>query len=110
LTFFKEGISQEELNELVEMDEDIKKAEEKIEYLSGDPKTVELYKVRESSLHDSINMINGAKEEGINIGEDKKAIKVAENLLEMGLTIEQIATASEISVERVREIKKKMMH
>jgi uncharacterized protein YjgD (DUF1641 family) len=52
LTFFKEGISQEELKELVEMDEDIKKAEEKIEYLSSDPKIIELYKVRERSLHD----------------------------------------------------------
>ena len=50
------------------MDVDIKKVEEKIEYLSSDPKTLALYKARERSLHDRANMINGAIEEGIEKG------------------------------------------
>ncbi|MCB2339607.1 Rpn family recombination-promoting nuclease/putative transposase [Clostridium estertheticum] len=40
------------------MDGDIRKAEEKIEYLSSDPKTLELYKSRERSLHERANMIS----------------------------------------------------
>ncbi|NTV78217.1 MAG: hypothetical protein HGA25_03505, partial [Clostridiales bacterium] len=58
-------------------------AEEKIEYLSSDPKTLALYKARESSLRERANMISSAQEEGINIGENRKAIKVAENFLRM---------------------------
>lgn len=56
----------------MDVDVDIKKAEEKIEYLSSDPKTLELYKERERSLHERANMINGAIEEG----EDRKAIEI----------------------------------
>jgi predicted transposase/invertase (TIGR01784 family) len=43
-------------------------------------------------------------------GERKKAIKIAKNLLKMGLDIEQVAKASELGVEEVEEIKKKMIH
>lgn len=49
-------------------------------------------------------MISSAKEEGAN----EKAIKVAENLLRMGLSIKQVAEAAEISLEKFEEIKKKI--
>ncbi|MBC8061849.1 MAG: Rpn family recombination-promoting nuclease/putative transposase, partial [Clostridiaceae bacterium] len=118
LSFFREDISKEELKELMDMDVDIKKAEEKIEYLSSDPQTLALYKARENSLHERANMISSAKDEGviegINIGIEKgateKAIKIAQNLLKMGLNNEQIATAAELPIEKVLEIKKNMFH
>jgi len=47
------------------MDVDIIKAEEKIEYLSSDPKTLEIYKARERSLHERANMISSTKEEEV---------------------------------------------
>lgn len=100
LTFFKEDISEEELKELMEMDEDIKKAEEKIEYLSSDPKTIELYKVRERSLHDRMNMINGAKEKG-------KA-EVAKNLLQIGMNILDVIKATGLKEEDIKRIKENM--
>jgi len=93
---FREDISKEELKELTDMDVDIKKAEEKIEYLSSDPETLALYKAREISLHERANMISSAQEE--------KAIRIAENFLKMGFTIEQVAEGSELSVEEVIEI------
>jgi predicted transposase YdaD len=89
----------------MDMDVDIKKAEEKIEYLSSDPNTLALYKAREKSLHERANMINGAIEEG----ENRKAIKVAENFLRMGLTIEQVAQGSELPIEKIIELKNKMI-
>ena len=95
------------------MDVDIRKAEEKIEYLSSDPKTLELYKGRERSLHERANMISSAKDEGINIGVEKgateNAIKVAENFLNMGFSVEQVAKGSELSIEKVIELKKKIV-
>lgn len=104
LSFFRDDISKEELKELMDMDSDIKKAEEKIEYLSSDPKALALYKARERSLHERENMISSAKEEGAN----EKAIKLAENFLKMGLTIEQVSSGSELSIEKVIEIKNRM--
>ncbi|MBU3127171.1 Rpn family recombination-promoting nuclease/putative transposase [Clostridium tagluense] len=108
LSFFREDISQKELKELTDMDVDIRKAEEKIEYLSSDPKTLELYKARERSLHERANMISSAKDEGINEGIEKGKIKVAENFLNMGLSVEQVAKGSELSIEKIIEIKKMM--
>jgi predicted transposase YdaD len=55
-------------------------------------------------------MINGAKEEGIEEGENRKAIKVAENFLRMGLTIEQVAQGSELPIEKIIELKNKMIN
>ncbi|MGH4049881.1 MAG: Rpn family recombination-promoting nuclease/putative transposase [Clostridium sp.] len=105
LSFFREDITEKELEELMDMDVDIKKAEEKIEYLSSDPKTLELYKARERSLHERANMISSAKGEGAT----ENAIKVAENFLNMGLSVEQVAKGSELPIEKVIELKRKLV-
>lgn len=94
------------------MDADIKKAEEKIKYLSSDPETLALYKARERSLHERANMISSAKEEGREEGREEganeKAIKLAKNFLKMGLTVKQVAEGSELPLEKVIELKKQM--
>ncbi|MGL5713002.1 MAG: hypothetical protein ACRCX2_08280, partial [Paraclostridium sp.] len=41
LMFLRNDISDSELEELMDMDNDIKKAEERLEYLSSDPQTME---------------------------------------------------------------------
>jgi predicted transposase/invertase (TIGR01784 family) len=109
LSFFREDISKEELKELMDMDADIKKAEEKIEYLSSDPKTLARYKARERSLHERANMISSAREEGINEGISQGInigkLTMVENLLKIGVAVEQIATAADLSIEKVVELK-----
>lgn len=64
LTFLEQELPDEVLKELMEMDAAIRKAEEKLEYLSSDPKMRALYRAREESLYERNSMINGAKEEG----------------------------------------------
>ena len=100
LSFFSEDISEKELEELMDMDVDIRKAEEKIEYLSSDPQTLELYKARERSLHERTNIISTAKDEGV--------IEVATNLLKLGVSIEIIIKATCLSEEKVIQIKKEL--
>ncbi|WP_298846807.1 PD-(D/E)XK nuclease family transposase [Clostridium sp.] len=100
LSFLSEDISDKELGELMDMDIDIKKAEEKIEYLSSDPKTLELYKARERSLHERANMISSAK--------DEKAIEDATNLLKLGVSIDILIKAIGISEEKIIQIKKEL--
>lgn len=45
-------------------------------------------------------------EKVVNIGEDQKALKVAENLIKLGIKEETVAKVVEISLEKVHEIKK----
>ena len=109
LTFFKEDISQEELKELIEMDEDIKKAEEKIEYLSNNPETLALYRAREKSLHDRVNMVNSAKSEGIAQGIaqgiTQGKVETAINLINMDIDISTIAKATGLSTDEINTLK-----
>lgn len=104
LTFLRADISEEELKELMEMDTDIKKAEEKIEYLGSDPKTIALYKARERSLHERANMINGAREDG----EHQKALSVARILLQEGLPIELILRSTGLDISIIEELQKEI--
>jgi predicted transposase/invertase (TIGR01784 family) len=105
LTFFEEDISEEELKELIEMDEDIKKAEEKIEYLSNDPYTLALYQAREKSLHDRANMVNSAKAEGLAEGLVVAKIQVANNLLKMGMDVPTIAKVTGLNETEIGALK-----
>lgn len=100
LKFFDKSLSQEELKELMEMDTAIKRAEAKLEHLSSDPKMLELYRAREDSLHERANMISSAKLEGKE--------EVVKNMLRMGLPEEHIAVATELSIEHIRDIQKKL--
>ncbi|MCT4594748.1 MAG: Rpn family recombination-promoting nuclease/putative transposase [Anaeromicrobium sp.] len=96
LTFLRDDISDETLKELVDMDKDIKKAEERLEHLSSDPKTLALYRAREKSLHERANMISSAREE--------EKIKIARSLLDV-LDMETIALKTGLSIEQVKRLK-----
>jgi predicted transposase/invertase (TIGR01784 family) len=110
--------SEEELKELSEMDQTIKQAEEKLEFLSSDAETIALYRAREATLHERANMINSAKEEGreegLAEGETKGILKgkleMAKNLLLMGLDMGAVAKAAELPVEKILELQKSLQH
>ena len=94
------------------MDKDIKKAEEKLEYLSSDPVTQELYFERERALHEKANLINtgirqGIKQ-GIKQGEKKKSIEIAKKGILKGLDNETIMDLTELSIEEIELIRKEM--
>jgi predicted transposase/invertase (TIGR01784 family) len=91
---------------LSQKNKDIKKAYDMLQVISKDEKARMAYEAREAEIHDQMTRIETAREEGAK----KKAIKIAQNLLKMGFVIEQVAKASELSVEEVEEIKKKMIH
>jgi hypothetical protein len=69
------------LNDFIFMDPAIKSVEERLEWLSSDPQTIALYRAREDSLHERVNMITSAeergREEGIKEGEVAGITKVA---------------------------------
>jgi predicted transposase/invertase (TIGR01784 family) len=63
--------------EITMMDNLIKKAEEKLTYLSLNDEMRRMYELREKYLRDSITQIEGAKEEGRKEGEKEKAKEIA---------------------------------
>ena len=90
------------------MDKDIKKAEEKLEYLSSDPVTQELYFERERALHEKANLINTGIKQGIKQGEKKKSIEIAKKGILKGLDNETIMDLTELSIEEIELIRKEM--
>jgi predicted transposase/invertase (TIGR01784 family) len=120
LKFLDKNTSEEELKELCEMDQVIKNAEAKLEYLSTDAKTIALYRAREAALHERANMIYSAKEEGreegrtegLVEGETKGILKgklaMAKNFLLMGMAAETVAKAAELPIEKIIEIQKSL--
>lgn len=105
---FIETKSKEVMEMLASKNEDINKAYNKLQVMSKDEKARMTYEAREAEIHDQKTRIKTAREEGINIGEDRKAVKVAQNLLKMGLSVEQVATAAELKIEQVEEIKRQI--
>ena len=108
MMFLRNDISQEELEVLINMDKDIKKAEEKLEYLSSDPVTQELYFERERALHEKANLINTGIKQGIKQGEKKKSIEIAKKGILKGLDNETIMDLTELSIEEIELIRKEM--
>ncbi|AIQ12609.1 hypothetical protein PDUR_12400 [Paenibacillus durus] len=87
----------------------LKKAMDTLEFLSQDTATRLEYEARLKYLRDEVSRMEGAKAEGIAlgeaVGERRKAIEIAKKLLGMGLEIEAIAEASGLSEAEVRSLK-----
>jgi predicted transposase/invertase (TIGR01784 family) len=87
---------------------EIREAKDELIRMSNDSEQREIYDMRAKILKDKVSALNKAKQEGREEGREEGAIKVANNLLKMGLTLEQVAEASELSVEKIIEIKNKI--
>lgn len=97
LMFLEKDISETTLKELMSLDTAIEKAEQKIEYLSSDEEAMRIYYERERSLHERANMISSA--------EERKAVEIAKNLLNMNIPVEQIALATGLTEEEINKIR-----
>jgi predicted transposase/invertase (TIGR01784 family) len=104
------------------MDQAIKNAEAKLEYLSSDAETIALYRAREATLHERANMINSAKaegreegliagrEKGLIAGEETGKLKTAKNLLLMRMDLETVSKCTELPIEKIVELQKSMLN
>ena len=97
LLFLENDVPKEMLREVVEMDPIIKKAEERLEWLSSDEETIKLYKAREDALIEKMSLIDEAEERG------KKSVAI--NLINMGMTIFDIAKATGLSIQEIEKLK-----
>ncbi|MFP3091129.1 Rpn family recombination-promoting nuclease/putative transposase, partial [Treponema sp. TIM-1] len=120
LTWFDKDSPQKLVEEVINMDTAIQKAEEKMSYVSNDKEALHAYQMREMAMSDWTSGLNHAREEGIQKGKregiregkregiqegiQKKAIEVARNLKKIGIPIDQIAQGTGLSVEDIAKL------
>ncbi len=100
---------------LAEKNKDIKRAYDVLQVISQDEKARMKYEARQAEIRDQLIRIKTAEEKGRTEGKAEgkvegvmeKAMKVAENLLKMGMEVDDVAKVAEISIEEVLEIKNK---
>ena len=86
----------------------IRKAITVLDALSRDPEMVRLAELRMKKILDETSMIEGAKEEGIGIGEDRSAIKIAIKMINRGDNIQDIIDVTELSDVKILEFMKEL--
>lgn len=80
--------------------EEIKKAKDELYRLSRDKKELELYNLREKSFLDKVSALNEAEEKG----ERKKALEIAQNLLDV-LDNKTIAAKTGLRIEEIEKLR-----
>lgn len=101
LMYFDENITDEKLKELMEMDPVIKKTEERLKWLSSDDETRRLYEYREHSRIERNSIFDDGRQEG----ELTALLKVAENLMQRGASLEEILEITGLSEEQLQKLK-----
>lgn len=66
-----------------------------------DPETRRLYELREKQIRDELTRMEGAKEEG----EYQKAMDIAKQLLDRGMSADEIAEVTGLSQEDIKNVK-----
>ncbi|MBZ9622182.1 Rpn family recombination-promoting nuclease/putative transposase [Clostridium sp. FP2] len=107
---FLDAKSKGEMEMLAEKNKDIKKAYNLLQIISKDEKARMLYEARQAEISDQLTRIKSAEEKGIEKGATEKAIKVAEKMIIKGLSIDDIAEITELTVESLLEIKRNILH
>ena len=106
--------NRKEVERVMKENKEIEKANEELEYLTGDDAIRRIAFLRDKAERDYINNMSGARkaglelgrEEGIKEGEKKKTIEIAKEMLAKGIEIELIKEITKLSEEELENIKK----
>ncbi len=98
--------NRKEVERVMKENKEIEKANEELEYLTGDDAVRRIAFLREKAERDYISNMSGAREEGIEEGEKKKTIEIAKEMLAKGIEIELIKEITKLSEEELENIKK----
>lgn len=101
---FISQINKREVELAMKENEEIKKANEEYEYLTGDEAERRLAFLRDKAIRDENNMIASARQEGIEQGERKKQIEIARELLKLGMSIEEIQKVTKLTKEEIEKL------
>lgn len=97
-----------EVKKIMEENKEIKKANEELEYLTGDEAVRRMAFLREKAERDYVTNMSGAKEEGEKIGERNKTIEIAKEMLKEGMEIEKIIKITKLTDKELEKLKKEI--
>lgn len=113
LLFLDDKLSKIERKELISMDHDIAKADERLDWLRGDKETRELFTARELAKIELNSQLSYAekkgKAEGKAEGELHKSEEIVKNMLRKGMETSLIAEVTSMSIEEVKALKEKIL-
>jgi predicted transposase/invertase (TIGR01784 family) len=108
LTFLNKNTNDNILEEVINMDTAIQKAQEKMIFVTNDKEKLRAYQMRMLALSDQVSGINYARREGWmegeKIGEIKGENKLIKRLIAKGKSIEEIADFMDMSVKQIQKI------
>lgn len=107
LRFLEQGTTHEQLEEMMEVDEVIREAHERMEYLRSDEETRRLYALREKALHDRASLMQDARDAGLKEGMEKGVQQVALKLLASGTDMALISQATGLSLKQLEQLREK---
>ncbi len=102
---FLRGVEQTNWEALTVNEPMLKKAMDTLEFLSQDTQTRMEYDARLKFLRDEASRVEGAKAEGVAIGEAKGKEEMARELLTLGVDVSVIAKASGLSEREINSLK-----
>lgn len=101
--------NQREVELAMKENEEIKKANEEYEYLTGNAEERRLAFLRDKAIRDEKSIRQGGKEEGREEGREQgrkeKQIEIAKKLLKKGMTKEEIVEITDLSKEEIEKLK-----
>ena len=104
------NISKEGVEKAMEVNKEIKKAKEELEYLTGDEAQRRIAELREKAIRDEKANLRGAREEGKmegrEEGEKNKQLEIAKKLKKINMDIKTIAQITGLTIEELEKIKK----
>lgn len=114
------NISKEGVEKAMEVNKEIKKAQEELEYLTGDEEERRIAELREKAIRDEKTNLRGAREEGMKEGikegreagmkegraegEKNKQLEIAKKMKKMNMSIETIAQITGLTKPEIEEI------
>ena len=98
------NISKEGVEKAMEVNKEIKKAKEELEYLTGDEAQRRIAELREKAIRDEKANLRGAREEGMRKGAMKEKKEIAKKLKEMNSNIDNIIELTGLTKEEIEKI------
>jgi predicted transposase/invertase (TIGR01784 family) len=104
LTWFDRESPEKLIEEAINMDTAIRKAQKKLAYVSSDKEALRAYQMREMALSDWASGINHAREEGMEKGKHEVAWEIAAKMKKSGVSVVQIAEYTGLSIDDIAKL------
>lgn len=98
------NISKEGVDIAMKENEEIRKAQEELEYLTGDEEERRLAELREKAIRDEVTNLTGAREEGIAKGEKNKQVEIAKKMKDEKVDIDFIERVTGLSKDEIKKL------